>query len=197
MARRYHRRRKQGTDTVGALALVVVAAAIAAYQKLSSQTLALLIASVVLVLFATVGGLLLLHFRRYAHEKRKLQALTVADIQTMDGLVFEKYVVELLKNQGYGQVTLTEHYDLGVDIIATKAGVRWGIQVKRYSGMVMADAVRAVVAGLNHYKCQRAMVVTNSTFSQPAKAIAASNNCVMIDKDVLAEWIIKFQAISH
>ena len=38
------------------------------------------------------------------------------------------------------------------------------------------------------------MVVTNSVFSRPAKELAADNNCVLIDRDTLAEWIFDFRA---
>ena len=89
---------------------------------------------------------------------------------------FEKYVAELMKDQGFTKVMLTERYDYGIDIIALKDGVRWGVQVKRYSRMVKAEAVRQVVTALNKYNCQRAMVVTNSTFSRPAKILAETNN---------------------
>lgn len=115
------------------------------------------------------------------------------DADYKDGLAFEKYVAELLKSQGYRKVERTELYDLGVDIIAHKDGTRWGIQVKRYSNMVKADAVRQVVTALNKYRCTRAMVVTNSTFSRPAKILAETNNCVLIGRNELAEWIIAFQ----
>jgi restriction system protein len=109
----------------------------------------------------------------------------------MDGLAFEKYVAELLRSQGYSKVTLTERYDLGVDIVALKDGIRWGVQVKRYSNMVKVEAVRQVVTAL--YNCQRSMVVTNSTFSRPARILADSNDCVLVGKDELAEWVIAFQ----
>ncbi|HEU4965946.1 MAG TPA: restriction endonuclease [Candidatus Saccharimonadales bacterium] len=135
-----------------------------------------------------------LHFKRAVHERRKLQALSMVDIRIMDGLVFEKYVAELLRNRGYTNIILTEKYDYGVDIIAVKDGVRWGIQVKRYSKMVRAEAVRQVVTALNHYKCQRSMVITNSTFSRPAQSLAASNDCILVDGSILAEWIVRFQA---
>lgn len=55
---------------------------------------------------------------------------------------------------------LTEHYDLGVDIVARKDGVTWGVQVKHYSGLVGINAVRQVVVALKMYGCDRAMVVT-------------------------------------
>jgi len=102
-------------------------------------------------------------------------------IDTMTGLQFEKYIANVLKQRGFMNVQLTEQYDLGVDIIADKDGIRWGIQVKRYSGLVKAEAVRQVVTALKLYGCDRAMVVTNSTFSKQAKILARHNDCVLVD----------------
>jgi hypothetical protein len=39
------------------------------------------------------------------------------DIDTMDGLDFEQYVADLLQTNGYRNVSLTERYDFGVDIM--------------------------------------------------------------------------------
>jgi len=103
----------------------------------------------------------------------------------MNGLEFEEYVAELLECNGFYNVSLTEQYDYGVDIIAEKDGIRWGIQAKRYSGIVGADAVRQVVTGIRLYSCDRAMVVTNSTYGDFAKKLAAGNDCVLIDRDGL------------
>lgn len=58
---------------------------------------------------------------------------------------FECYVAQLLKTQGCTKVKLTEQHDLGLDIIADKDGKSWDIQVKRYSGLVKAAAVRQEV----------------------------------------------------
>ena len=44
----------------------------------------------------------------------------MSDIDRMTGLEFEKYVAGLLKKQGYENIRLTEEFDYGVDIIATK-----------------------------------------------------------------------------
>ncbi|HUY53138.1 MAG TPA: restriction endonuclease [Candidatus Dormibacteraeota bacterium] len=107
----------------------------------------------------------------------------------MIGLEFERYVAGLLKTHGYTNVELTKHFDYGVDIIAEKDGTRWGIQVKRYSGLVKADAVRQVVTALKKYNCERSMVITNSTYSIVAKDLASCNNCVLIDRGILLQWI--------
>lgn len=126
----------------------------------------------------------------------KLRALNMIDVDAMTGEDFEKYLAEILKDRGYSKVQLTEKYDLGVDIIAEKDGVRWGIQAKRYKNLVLAAAVRQVVTALKGYDCQRSMVITNSTYSRPARELAASNNCVLVGKDQLAEWVVAFQSKS-
>ena len=78
-----------------------------------------------------------------------------------------------------------------IHIITEKDGARWGVQVKRYSGLVKASAVRQVVTGLKMYGCDRAMVVTNSTYSATARRLAAGNDCVLIDGRGLARLSAK------
>ena len=114
---------------------------------------------------------------------------SISTIDQMNGLEFEKLVVKLLRSQGYSNVRLTEKYDYGVDITANKDGVRWGVQVKRNSNLVKAIAVRQVVTALNKYNCDRSMVVTNSVYSNVAKELARSNDCILIDRSKLIEWI--------
>ncbi|HVC35974.1 MAG TPA: restriction endonuclease [Candidatus Dormibacteraeota bacterium] len=120
---------------------------------------------------------------------RKTNNPSMKLIDRMAGIQFEHRVAGLLKNQGYTNVRLTEEYDYGVDIIANKDGITWGIQVKRYSGLVKADAVRQVVTALKKYDCDRAMVITNSIYSMVAKDLASRNNCVLIDRGIISKWI--------
>ncbi|MEO6513347.1 MAG: restriction endonuclease [Candidatus Saccharimonadales bacterium] len=190
MSRRYSRRRSQQDDPLGLLILVLIIGGIVAYVNLSVvqrvlALLCLLLIAVLIVLWVR---------QRNVYRVKKLRALEVIDIDQMDGLAFEEYVAEILRHKGYKNVSLTEYYDWGVDVIAEKDGVRWGVQVKRYAGVVKADAVRQVVTGLNKYHCARGMVVTNSTYTRQARVLAESNNCVLVDKDMLAEWMVKFQA---
>jgi len=110
-------------------------------------------------------------------------------IDKMTGLEFERYIARLLKTKSYIHIILTEEYDYGVDIIAEKDGIRWGIQVKRYSGLVKANAVRQAVTALKKYHCDRAMVISNSTYSKVAKELARSNDCVLVDRNGLLKWV--------
>lgn len=107
------------------------------------------------------------------------------DIDNMSGIDFEYYVANLLQEAGFHNISLTEKFDLGVDIIAEKDGVRWGIQAKRNSNIVKANAVRQVVTGLKLYNCDRSMVVTNSVYSAVAQRLAYGNNCLLIDRTKL------------
>ena len=110
-------------------------------------------------------------------------------IDAMTGLEFEHFIAGLLRTQGYENIRLTEQYDLGVDIIADKDDTRWGIQVKRYTGLVGADAVRQVVTALRRYQCDMSMVITNSAYSRPAEELARDNDCVLIGRNELVTWI--------
>ena len=113
-----------------------------------------------------------LSHRRFAQLK---------NIDAMDGVEFEYYVAGLLRKSGFLNVSLTEKYDYGVDVVADKDGIRWGIQAKRYSGPVGANAIRQVIAGLKLYGCDKSIVVTNSTFTTFAKRLAFGNDCVLVD----------------
>ena len=104
----------------------------------------------------------------------------------MDGIRFEHYISRVLRANGYTNVRLTEKYDYGVDIIANKDGVRWGIQVKRRASLVGADAVRQAVTGLQVYGCDKAMVITNSYYTKVAKRLAHCNDCTLIDRPALS-----------
>ncbi len=124
----------------------------------------------------------------YKNYKMKRLIRSTSNIDSLTWNEFECYVADGLKKQGYTNVHLTEHYDLGIDVVATKDGVTWGVQVKHYSRSVRIEAVREAVAGLKAYKCDRAMVVTNSFFTAPAIELAKCNNCVLIDRQAIAKW---------
>ena len=171
------------------LIVVVIFGVGAAASQVSGDTVPVLIAGLILVAAVVLSIMLWVSFVNH----RKTRAIQLAGVDVMDGFVFEKYVVELLKNQGYTHVRLTEKYDLGIDIIAHKDGEIWGIQVKRNRGKCKAISVRQAVTALTHYNCTRAMVVTNSIFTGAAKQLAASNNAVLIDRPQLGSWIVALQ----
>lgn len=164
------RSRAQGNDLVFPIVILIGAA--------SWTHRAQLVHIAYIALSVTVCLLLLkLSWKLIRHHR----SVRRQDVDTMGGLDFEKYVAGLLRANGFHDVSLTERYDFGVDIIAEKDGVRWGVQAKRYAGLVKASAVRQVVTGLKLYDCDRSMVVTNSTYSAVARQLADANDCVLVD----------------
>lgn len=192
MARSYSRSRKstrRKADDQAALIMLVVLVALALAYKISLQQVAKLM---LLIAIAAGVAAVLIIFLKPSWERlhwRFGQALDMSFIDTMDGLVFERYVVALLKQHGYSHVRLTPRYDLGVDVVAEKDGVRWGVQVKRHAKLVGLHAIQQAVAGLKTYKCDRAMVITNSIFTKTAQKSAADNECILIDRNQLIKLI--------
>lgn len=147
--------------------------------------------------FTTLYGMILLlgtglvaySYRTWASARLRSRVGLLGDVDTMDGLEFEAYVADLLRRHGYRNVSLTERFDFGVDIIAERDGERWGVQTKRYTGHVGEYAVKQVVTGLKLYRCSRAMVITNSTYTSRAKTLGKSNGCVLVDRVELARLI--------
>ena len=115
-------------------------------------------------------------------------------LDALDGHEFERVVARLLEHDGF-EVDMTERYDRGADVIATKDGVRWAVQVKRWKGLIKEDAVRAVFAARTIYKCDRAMVVTNSNFTRRASSAAKQLGVAMWDRDRLAREIQWYCAV--
>lgn len=91
------------------------------------------------------------------------------DFDNMDGWEFEKWCAEWLRQNGFDNVIVTPGSgDYGIDIIACKDNAKYGIQCKRYKGSVGWHAVEEAKAGAEYWRCQRAVVLTNSNFTKQA-----------------------------
>jgi HJR/Mrr/RecB family endonuclease len=178
---------KNVNDHIIFVLIILLAAAIYASQprRLASRQN---IVELLLVAGILLGIILLFTARAKLRARRGAHRSADSLVDKMSGIEFERYVANILSRQGYKQIQLTEHYDLGLDIIARKQDVIWGIQVKRYATPVGIAAVRQAVAALQHYECDRAMVITNSSFSPSARDLAASNNCLLVDGQQLLRW---------
>ncbi len=125
--------------------------------------------------------------------ERRYKGIQIANIDSMTGIEFEQYLQRLLANQGYIVQVTQASGDLGVDLIASKDGDKIAIQAKRYSTNVSRRAISDAVAGMYHYDCNKAMVITNSYFSPGAKELAESTDCILVNRDTLAKWVNEFQ----
>ena len=135
----------------------------------------------VLVLAAAAGVLLCRRFRkRYADD----------ELDEMEGLDFEYYCAELLRNRGFIEVEVTKSSgDYGLDILAETEGVTYAIQCKRYNGPVGVKAVQEAYAGRDFYDRMVGCVLTNQYFTQPAVDAAQKLKILLWDRDYLEEMI--------
>ncbi|WP_082973136.1 MULTISPECIES: restriction endonuclease [unclassified Mycobacterium] len=114
---------------------------------------------------------------------------TLATVDAMDGVAFERYVAARLRRAGW-RVTFTPPVgDYGVDLIAEKDGHLVAVQCKRYGQSVGVAAVQQVVSGARHHGCTRSIVVTNREFTRAAKQLAHTHGCQLIGRKVLQGWV--------
>ena len=139
------------------------------------------------------GGLLYMGIQkrrnRRLEEEIRFRSLRLVDLHSINPTGFEEYVAKLLDHRGYKTKVVGQAGDMGVDVVASKGGEKYAIQVKRYSSPVSRTAVSDAVAGQAYHGCNAAMVVTNNYFTKGAWALAQSTNCQLVDRDTLAKWI--------
>jgi restriction system protein len=191
MSRTHLQRKSYNAGTVGnstAFVFTILLVSNVWTHKVLTMKTKHMLAILLLTLLGAISLLIVYKSIKKMKTWRSNRNPSMTAIDNMTGIEFERYVARLLKSKGYNNIRLTEEYDYGIDIIAVKDGITWGIQVKRYSGLVKANAVRQVVTALKKYNCDRAMVISNSTYSEVAKDLARSNECVLVDRKGLLEW---------
>ena len=109
---------------------------------------------------------------------------------SLDGIEFEKYFAGLLNANGYHHVNVTSASgDYGVDVTATKGGIRFAFQCKCYHQIVGNKAVQQVYSGMQYYKCHIGVVVTNLGFSNSAIEQAKPLNVLLWSRQELSNLI--------
>lgn len=130
--------------------------------------------------------------KQYKRRKRIL-ASGIFDIDKMAGQEFEVYLEELFRKKGCSVERTPASGDFGADLIIDDGTGKTAIQAKRYSDKVGLSAVQEVVGAMAYYSCKSGMVVTNSSFTEPAKKLAASNGITLWSRDDLVKEIIQLQ----
>lgn len=114
------------------------------------------------------------------------------DFDKMDGHSFEQFCAKILKANSFESVRVTQgSRDQGVDIIAFKDGIKYGIQCKCYSSDIGNKAVQEVFAGKTFYECHVGVVLTNQHFTKAAIELAKKNGILLWDRKKLIELINK------
>lgn len=116
-------------------------------------------------------------------------------IDYMSGQEFEDMLIEvLLPSEGYININGTSYTgDYGVDIVAETNGIKCAIQCKRFNSKVSIKAIQEIVAGKKHYRCDKAIVITNNYYTKNAKELAFDNKVELLDRDDIIKMIRKMK----
>jgi len=118
--------------------------------------------------------------------KRYYKLKNLSGLDDLNGIEFEVAIAGLYEYKGYNVEITKASGDFGVDVIAKKGSEILAIQAKRYSGKVGIKAVQEVSAGALYYKATKAIVITNSFFTEQAKELAKRTKTTLINKKRLA-----------
>lgn len=121
----------------------------------------------------------------------KKQAVTLSSsIDAMDGHDFEHWCAELLRRNGFTNVSVTPgSNDQGIDVLAYKDGLKYGVQCKCYSNDLGNKPVQEATAGRAVYGCDIAIVMTNRYFTKGAVEAAKATGVWLWDRDKLAQMV--------
>ena len=137
----------------------------------------------------------------YQNLRRQLADELLKQVMAGSAAFFEKLVVELLLNMGYGGSrrdagqAIGKSGDGGIDGIIKEDRLGFDaiyIQAKKWDGPISRPELQKFVGALQDKKSKKGLFITTSTFSQPAIDYAARIDIkvVLIDGEQLAELMI-------
>jgi HJR/Mrr/RecB family endonuclease len=125
-----------------------------------------------------------------ALEQETVSSEGIISVDNMEGHDFEKFCARLLSQIGYEKVDVTRGSgDQGIDIIAYKDGVKFGIQCKCYTSDIGNKAVQEAYSGKSFYNCHVGVVLTNRYFTRAAIELADKNGILLWDRGKLLDLI--------
>ena len=153
-------------------------------EALTDRQSLVLIAAV--AVFLIIIGIIYLIF-----HKRRPQ-----EWDDMEGHEFEYFCADLLKRRGFQDVVVTKGSgDFGIDILAERDGISYGIQCKNYHSPIGVKAVQEVYAGRDYYDCMVGVVMSNQYFTGPAVEAAKKLKIVLWDRGYIEEMLEEIDEI--
>ena len=122
----------------------------------------------------------LVWFLRLVNQRSRPQE---EEMDVMEGHDFEYFCADLLREAGFEEVEVTKGSgDYGADILCERDGVTYVVQCKCYESVVGVHAVQEVYAGKDFYGRVVAAVMTNRSFTDPARTCARRLNVLLWDR---------------
>ncbi|MGG4467237.1 restriction endonuclease [Paenibacillus alvei] len=163
---------------------------------------------IIIGLLSTKEGILLINillligmfylFYRLLKRKRSFQKiLDLSEVDKMNGLQFEHFLVPLFEKIGYNAQVTKGSGDYGADLILHKRQKKFVVQAKRYNSTIGVSAVQEIVAAMGYYNAHGSMVITNNYFTPAAENLAKANKVRLIDRDELVYMINKERKVRN
>ena len=132
------------------------------------------------------------HFERNLSGKN-LKRLDTSFINSLSGYEFESLLEKIFKTMNYHVVLTQNTQDQGADLIIERDNRRTVVQAKCYKNQNVGNgAVQEIVAAKKYYRADKALVVTNSSFTSSAMELADMNNVELWDGAKLRQIIDYF-----
>lgn len=120
-----------------------------------------------------------------AVRRERVTRSGIGDVDAMSGRDFEARLAALFAALGYAVTRTRATGDFGADLLLERDGERVSVQAKRYDGVVGIEAVQQVIGSTRYYDATQALVVTNSTCTPAAAALAAAHGVELMEREVL------------
>lgn len=132
-----------------------------------------------------------------AHQQReKTEALLAPlGLDRMGQAEFHRFVASLLQKQGYTVRTLhpgrdEAASDAALTLTATKDGASYAVCAIRSNKPISPGAIAYANACRTRHGCDRAMVITNTSFRADARKLAQATGCVLVDREAIVGWAV-------
>lgn len=138
------------------------------------------------------GITLVLAMGSWARRSREglLRRRGLGATDAMSGEEFEDWLAALFRTAGLRVRHTRVTGDFGADLILGHGDDEVVVQAKRQGRPVGVAAVQQAAGARLHYGANRAMVVTNATFTPAARELAATNDVVLWDRDDIARELL-------
>lgn len=122
----------------------------------------------------------------FAEIERRVVAASAAEqplAQFSDDLTpaeYEAFCAQVLRQHGWDARVTKQSRDQGVDVVASRDGLRVVVQCKLYNAPVGNKAVQEVSAGRAHEQADYGVVVSNNRYTSSAVALAKTNRILLL-----------------
>lgn len=105
---------------------------------------------------------------------------------------FEDLIAHFFRVRGYNLKSTDYSQDFGVDMILDQDGIKTAVKVLRYSAThkVGKNDLLPLIKARNYYRCKHAMVITTSSFDDPARTLGLD------EKIILWDWHFLLRALT-